>query len=206
MPKRAATDNNLADRITRDVQSGMYGPGAWLKQIDLQERYEATRLDVRRALDQLASKRVIQHVPNRGYMAHDTNPQMRRDVAEIRAMLEVGAVDSLLPNVTDAKVRELRALAKKFAGMLDDGTLMEQYEINLAFHSTLYAMCSNRELVVLIEEMRGRQPSAPSGEWRRRSRVEKSAREHEAIVDALEARDAKRMKKLIYHHIIQGEN
>ena len=54
MPKAAATQPGLVDRIAHDIQSGIFGPGAWLKQIDLQERYDAKRLDVRRALDQLA--------------------------------------------------------------------------------------------------------------------------------------------------------
>jgi hypothetical protein len=31
------------DRIVQDIQSGIFGPGAWIKQIDLQERYRATQ-------------------------------------------------------------------------------------------------------------------------------------------------------------------
>ena len=65
MPKAAATQPGLVDRIAHDIQSGVYGAGAWLKQIDLQERYDCTRLEVRRALDQLTAKRLIAHIPNR---------------------------------------------------------------------------------------------------------------------------------------------
>lgn len=203
MPKVAATQPTLADRIARDIQSGVYGPGAWLKQIDLQERYGAKRLDVRRALDHLAGKRVISHIPNRGYHVYVPDPDLRDQIRDIRVILETGAAVDLMLHVTPARLRGLRALAERFADMLDDGTLMEQYEVNLAFHAALYDMCANRELVALIHEMRGRSPSAPSAEWVTRSRVEQSAREHFEIVDAVEAGDLKRLQKIITVHIRQ---
>ncbi|WP_241138051.1 GntR family transcriptional regulator, partial [Achromobacter xylosoxidans] len=152
MPKAAATQPGLVDRIALDIQSGVYGPGAWLKQIDLQERYGAKRLDVRRALDQLTAKRLIAHIPNRGYHVYTMDPDQHLQIRDIRVLLETGAAADLMPNVTAAKVRALRALAERFAKLLQDGTLLEQYEVNLAFHAGMYDMCSNRELAALIQE------------------------------------------------------
>ncbi|AZY49956.1 GntR family transcriptional regulator [Bordetella avium] len=203
MPKVAATQPSLADRIVRDIQSGAFSPGAWLKQIDLQERYSAKRLDVRRALDHLAGKRVLTHIPNRGYHVYHLNPDLQKQVRETRVILEAGAVPDLLSRTTPAKVQALRVLAERFANMIDDGTLMEQYEVNLAFHAALYDMCANRELVALIHEMRGRSPSAPSAEWVTRSRIEQSAREHFDIVAAVEARDVTGLQQIIREHILQ---
>lgn len=111
MPKAAATQPGLVDRIALDIQSGVYGPGAWLKQIDLQERYGAKRLDVRRALDQLTAKRLIAHIPNRGYHVYTMDPDQHLQIRDIRVLLETGAAADLMPNVTAAKVRALRALA-----------------------------------------------------------------------------------------------
>ena len=156
MPKAAATQPGLVDRIAHDIQSGVYGAGAWLKQIDLQERYDCTRLEVRRALDQLTAKRLIAHIPNRGYHVYAMDPDVHGQIRDIRILLETGAAADLMPNVTSAKVRALRALAERFAKLLQDGTLLEQYEVNLAFHAALYDLCSNRELVALIQETRAR--------------------------------------------------
>jgi DNA-binding GntR family transcriptional regulator len=203
MPKRAATQPSLADRIAHDIQSGVYGAGAWLKQIDMQERYGAKRLDVRRALDQLVHKRLIEHVQNRGYHVYAMSAKRQDEIRDIRIMLETGAAPDLIAHVTPAGVEGLRALAERFAGLLHEGTLLEQYEVNLAFHAAMYDICSNRELVSLIEDMRGRAPSAPATQWWTRARVEQSAREHFQIVAAIEARDAARLKKIIAAHIRQ---
>ena len=203
MPKAAATQPGLVDRIAHDIQSGVYGAGAWLKQIDLQERYDCTRLEVRRALDQLTAKRLIAHIPNRGYHVYAMDPDVHGQIRDIRILLETGAAADLMPNVTSAKVRALRALAERFAKLLQDGTLLEQYEVNLAFHAALYDLCSNRELVALIQETRARGPAAPTKEWVTRARIEISAREHFDMVDALEARDVKRLQKIIAAHVGQ---
>ena len=115
MPKAAATQPGLVDRIAHDIQSGVYRAGAWLKQIDLQERYDCTRLEVRRALDQLTAKRLIAHIPNRGYHVYAMDPDVHGQIRDIRILLETGAAADLMPNVTSAKVRALRALAERFA-------------------------------------------------------------------------------------------
>ena len=200
MPKAAATQPGLVDRIAHDIQSGVYGAGAWLKQIDLQERYDCTRLEVRRALDQLTAKRLIAHIPNRGYHVYAMDPDVHGQIRDIRILLETGAAADLMPNVTSA-VRALRALAERFAKLLQDGTLLEQYEVNLAFHAALYDLCSNRELVALIQETP--RAAAPAKEWVTRARIEMSAREHFDMVDALEARDVKRLQKIIAAHVGQ---
>lgn len=194
---------SLADRLARDIQSGVFGTGAWLKQIDLQERYDAKRLDVRRALDHLTQRRVIQHVPNRGYHVHAADDEHQDHIRDIRVLLEVGAAADLMPNVTDAKVARMRALAERFASLLLHGTLLEQYEVNLEFHATLYDMCSNRELVALIHDMRGRGVAAPATQWTTRARIEKSVGEHFEIVAALEARDVARLQRIIGEHVRQ---
>ena len=194
---------SLADRLARDIQSGVFGTGAWLKQIDLQERYDAKRLEVRRALDHLTQRRVIQHVPNRGYHVHAADDAHQDHIRDIRVLLEVGAAADLMPNVTDAKVARMRALAERFASLLLHGTLLEQYEVNLEFHATLYDMCSNRELVALIHDMRGRGVAAPATQWTTRARIEKSVGEHFEIVAALEARDVARLQRIIGEHVRQ---
>ncbi|MBV6304603.1 GntR family transcriptional regulator [Candidimonas humi] len=204
MPKKkTAGQSSLADRIAHDIQSGNYGAGAWLKQIDMQERYEAKRLDVRRALDQLVHKRLIEHIPNRGYHVYAMSQQRQDEIRDIRVMLETGAAADLVAHATQARIKNLRALAERFAGLLHEGTLLDQYEVNLAFHSAMYDICSNRELASLIEDMRGRAPSAPATQWWTRARIEQSAREHFQIVEAIEARDAARLRKIIAAHINQ---
>jgi DNA-binding GntR family transcriptional regulator len=204
MPKTSVRGrSDLVDRITQDIQSGVFGSGAWLKQIDLQRHYEANRLEVRRALEQLTLKRLIEHVPNRGYHVHINDPRRYKEIIDVRVLLEVGAAAEVIANATAVNVRRLRDEAERFSTLLLQGTALQQYEANLAFHYAMYDMCANRELVALIQDFRERAPAAVTVEWVTRARIEQSAKEHFALIDAIEAKDLPRFQMLLGEHIDQ---
>lgn len=205
MSKAAAKTTSLgvADRIARDIQSGALAPGMWLKQIDLEQRYGTTRLEIRRALDRLVQRRLVEHIPNRGYHVFEADGRQTMEVLEIRCILETAAVDSIVANADAAAIDRLAALARRFDELVLTGTVLEQYETNLAFHGALLGLCGNRELFALVTELRSRTSSAPAGQWRTRARIEQSAREHHAMVAALAACDAARLKEILALHIRQ---
>jgi DNA-binding GntR family transcriptional regulator len=194
---------NVADLIARDVRSGSFAPGTWLKQIDLEHRYGSGRSDIRRALDYLAQKRLVQHVPNRGYHVVLPDSDQTAHILELRVILETAAVDSIVANATPAAIARIQALACSFDEMILHGTVLEQYEANLAFHRELLGLCSNPELSSLVTDLRSRTSSALAGQWSTRARVEQSSREHHAMVEALGARDAQRLRDIIALHIRQ---
>jgi DNA-binding GntR family transcriptional regulator len=193
----------VADLITRDVRSGVFAPGMWLKQIDLENRYGYGRPDVRRALDYLAQKRLVQHAPNRGYHVFMPDGDQAANILELRVILETAAVDSIVAHATPAAIERIRDRARRFDDMILHGTILDQYEANLAFHRELLGLCPNPELLNLVTELRGRTSSALAGQWSTRARVEQSGREHHAMVEALAARDAPRLKEIITLHIRQ---
>jgi DNA-binding GntR family transcriptional regulator len=195
----------VADLITRDVRAGVFAPGTWLKQIDLEVRYGCGRPDVRRALDYLTQKRLVQHVPNRGYHVFMPDSEQTAHILELRIILETAAVDSIVASATPAAVERLRHRARLFDDMIVHGTILDQYEANLAFHHELLGLCPNPELINLVAELRGRTSSALAGQWSTRARVEQSGREHHAMVDALAAGNVPRLKEIIALHIRQPQ-
>lgn len=196
----------LVNRIAVDIQSGVFGPGTWLKQIDLEARYKCTRINLRRALDQLVVKRLVQHVPNRGYHVYAADPRRHAELQDIRVSLELRAAELIMASVTPADLRDLQALAQRFDDLLLEGTVFEQYDANIAFHRRLLNNCTNRELASLIMEIRWRGPSAPLFEWKTRARMEQSSQEHFAMVEALKGRQLARLQKIISAHIRQTES
>jgi DNA-binding GntR family transcriptional regulator len=200
---RTRTAPDAVERIARDIQSGALAPGMWLKQIDLEQRYGCTRIEIRRALDRLAQRRLVEHIHNRGYHVFQPDSSQTTDILEIRCILETAAVDSIVGNADAASVERLAGLARRFDALILTGTLLEQYETNLAFHRALLGLCANRELVALVSDLRSRTSSAPASQWRTRARIEQSAREHHAMVEALAARDAAELKRILALHIRQ---
>ncbi len=194
--------DDLADRLVRDIQSGRFAPGSWLKQVDLQQRYGCTRVDVRRVLDRLAQKRLVEHVRNRGYYVYADDARAE-EIRELRLVLETGFAETITARAGRADLERLDALARQFERLISTGTLLEQYEANLAFHQALLLISGSRELVALVDDLRCRTSSAPISQWLTRERVEQSSREHFEMIEALVARDPERLREVITAHIRQ---
>jgi DNA-binding GntR family transcriptional regulator len=199
---REAVPVDVAARIEQDINIGVLSPGAWLKQIDLERRYDATRLDVRQALDTLVLKRLVTHVPNRGYHVSEFDRRQIDEIFEVRAILEIAAAEQLIAHATDASLQVLKRRAKEFEDATYHGTMVEQNETNKAFHRELLTLCPNRELVELIMDMRQRIPIAVQRLWNSQARMVKSVRDHALMLDAIAQRDVHRLKAITADHIL----
>ncbi|WP_198670534.1 GntR family transcriptional regulator [Oceanicella sp. SM1341] len=191
----------FTDRLAEDIVNGVYAPGAWLKLVDLEEQYGVSRPTVRRALEGLSTRRLVQHLPNRGYRVMQSDSGLRAEIREIRTVLEVYALDSIMARITDADIDELHALAEAFDRAITEGPRRAQTAANSAFHLRLLSICPNRTLVEEMTALRHRGPAGVPNPWSSVSQAERASRDHFLMIEALRARDTGRMKALTRHHI-----
>ena len=189
--------------IARDIQTGLLPPGTWLKQIDLEKCYGCSRLEIRRALDNLVIKRFVQREPHRGYYVFRLEEPKISENREIRVILERAAAKGIALQSRDGDIAHLEKLAAAFADAVRHGTLLSQFDANIAFHGKMYGLCGNSELAALIGEYRSRGPAAPLTQWKSFARLEKSAQEHFEMIEAIKARDEARLGDCIERHVRQ---
>ena len=196
-PKR-----NLAAEIAMAVRSGAYRAGEWLRQVDLEERFGATRFDIRAALAELELRHTVEHVPNRGFRVAVPDRRRLRDMLEVRALLEAEAALAALPHLDDAALQLLEARAAAFEHAVAEGTVMSQSETNLAFHDTLYSFAPNQVLVEVATETRNRARLWPLVLWPSIQALRRSAEGHRDILAALRRRDAPAVAASVRAHIL----
>jgi DNA-binding GntR family transcriptional regulator len=196
---------SVAAAIAADIGAGLLGNGAWLKQVDVEARYRCSRADARRALEALAIRGKVQRIPQRGYYVTMIDAESRRQLVEVRVVLETATVPGIVERVTARDIADLRRLAGLFAKAMKHGDAAEKYETNRAFHVRLTELCSNRELAKLALAVRGDLPATPMVQWHSQARIERSCREHMEIVEALAQRDIATLKALIARHIRQPD-
>lgn len=199
-PRKRAQD--IARRIEKDINLGRLSPGAWLKQVDLEVAYGASRIEVRHALDYLASRRVVQHVPNRGYHVEAFDPHRVEEISFIRCLLEVAACQEIMARMDTAAIDELERRADRFADLVFTGDLLEQDEANQAFHQHMLGYCTNRELVTQVTDLRGRLPIAVMRLTYAAERLTRTAADHYEMVAALRERDLERLRRVTMLHIL----
>ncbi|MEF2070698.1 GntR family transcriptional regulator [Consotaella aegiceratis] len=198
-----ATSDEVTQAIALDIQTGQLPPGTWLKQVDLQERYGCSRLEVRRALDNLVIKRFVQREPHRGYYVFRLEEPRVTENREIRLILESAAAEGVTARAGTEDIERLEAAAAAFADAVKHGTVLTQFEANMAFHGAMYALCGNAELANLIAEYRSRGPAAPLTQWKSFARLQKSSDEHFEMIEAVRRRDVAGLKDCIEKHLRQ---
>ncbi|WP_161600940.1 GntR family transcriptional regulator [Teichococcus oryzae] len=193
---------HLAAEIAAAIRSGAYRSGEWLRQVDLEERFAATRFDIRAALAELALRQAVEHVPNRGFRIAVPDRRRVRDMLAVRALLEAEAAVSALPHLDDAALRLLEAKADAFDRAAAEGSMASQSATNLEFHDTLYGFAPNQALVEVAKEVRDRARLWPLVLWPSLRAVRRSAEGHRVILAALRAGDAAAVAASVRAHIL----
>ncbi|MFC7400634.1 GntR family transcriptional regulator [Chelatococcus sp. GCM10030263] len=197
---------DLAARIERDIVSGRLSGGAWLKQIDLEEKYGSTRLDIRQALERLAERGMVELVARRGYRVLEVDATRLRHILKIRAILEVAAAEEVMDRIDEAGFARLEELATAFEKAVKAGTVVEQEETNRAFHAEMLKYCENRELVQMIFDLRSRIPVAITRERNTATLMAQAAQDHFTIIALLRAGDLASLKTLLRRHVTASFN
>lgn len=200
---RQRAKGELANEIAKAIHIRAYRPGEWLRQIDLEEAFQATRFDVRTALDELAVRKTIEHVPNRGYRVVEVDLATYRAIRDTRIILESAASRLVIGRVGDDAIARLDGLAHEFSRAVQSGTRIEQSEINRAFHSLIYAHCGNPVLVETIWSLRDRSRGSAVTVWASHQALLASDADHHAMVAAIRAEDGERLAELISQHILK---
>lgn len=197
-----AGSKDLALLIERDINIGRVSPGAWLKQIDLEQTYGVSRLQVRHALDRLAERGHVELFPNRGYRVKEFDPQRFNNIINIRAVLEVAAAELVIGKIDAANLAQLGELATSFEEVVATGTSAEQELANRAFHREMLRTCDNRDLVELVFDLRDRIPVSVQREKNSALMLQRSAREHFEMIDLLEKGDSAGLSALVRRHAL----
>nr|WP_245215054.1 GntR family transcriptional regulator [Pararoseomonas indoligenes] len=192
----------MARRLREDIVFGRWFPGTWLKQSELEQHYGAGRSEVRGALAETTRHGLVEHEPNRGYRVTRPDPVRQAELRAVRAALEGAAAELVAANATPADIALLRDSAETFAAAVPDGDRHVLVGANHGFHRSLYALCGNATMAELIRDLRERAISGTTGRWATPRGLVETAAQHLRMVEAIAARDAPALRRLIETHIL----
>ena len=122
-PAPSGPGQRVFERIQSDLMLGGYRPGEWLRLVDMEARYDASRFEIRAALARLATIEVLEHVPNRGLSRgrhrRGRGPPLRGIAVCCWKCRPSGLVAR---NASQSDCAHLRRLAMHFADCVESGT------------------------------------------------------------------------------------
>jgi len=194
-------DRRLVIRIKQDILANRYRPGEWLRLADLEQHYQVSRNEVRKALAALATLQALEHVENYGYRLAVFDEKKGREKGQVRLVLESAAAEWIVEKATSTDIERLRQLAEKFEWSIENADMGEIDLSNHDFHRHLISICGNPTMERLVNELRELVLPAPQRPWLTVSGMKQSSQQHFEMVQALATKDVEHLRRVTHLHI-----
>jgi DNA-binding GntR family transcriptional regulator len=196
--ENATTAGRIAESLGERIISGALQPDAPLRQDHIAREFNSSHVPVREAFRQLEAKHLVVAVPRRGVRVAPLDGNSVKEIAEMRAALEVVALRNAAPRLTPAHlVRIELALIEG-----DNAETIQEFEAaNRAFHHALVAPCAMPRLLASLDGLQLANSrlvfaTAHSAGWQPRSN-----QDHRLILQALRTRNVDQACNLLTRHI-----
>lgn len=189
----------IHDELRSDILACRLAPGADLREAELAERFKVSKSPVRDALMRLEREGLVITLPRQGYRVAPVSRADVEDMFHLRALLESACVERIVRRASDEQLQSLDAYRAYEADDWPGGFI----EYNRSFHRRLAELAANGRmrdyLAELIDQMERVVLLSVNNVKQNKHQV--LVNEHAAMVDALQARNARQAQKLAARHI-----
>ena len=188
-------------RLEEEILSGELPRGKSLGEIALAKRLGVSRTPIRVALHRLWEDGLVEIQPNKGATVLGINVNDLIDIYKIRERLEGLASSLAAVRISDERLERLSSLVETAERDIEKNDTEHIKDMDTVFHSIIYEASGSRFLSRTLSELHKKIKA-----YRKRSlgvpgRVEKSAREHREIFEAIKAGNAEEADRLTSLHV-----
>jgi GntR family transcriptional regulator, rspAB operon transcriptional repressor len=220
-------DESLVDNVYKEIKNNVLshvlkgGEKLSIKQIAREMGISLT--PVRDAVNKLAHDGLLTTVPGSGTYVTSLTPQDVNELFECRNILELAAIESAVPRMTETAMQELRRNLEQMLvegkRFLDTLTITDNhesqaiqtpyFELDDRFHETIVMQACNRQLLKLYNSVNLSMHVVRAVYWDHmrhvNQRMESTFTEHQRILDAIEAGNIDAAKAAVRRHLEQGK-
>lgn len=198
---RPALAVELTDRLRSMIMEGELKPGEKIPERTLTERFGVSRTPVREAVKVLAAEGLVVLVQNRGAVVSRLTVAEMEEVFPVLAALEGAAGELACRQASDAEIAGIRRLNDAMHEAFDKGDRPTYFDINQQIHAAILAAARNATLANQHQLVARRAARARYQANLTPDRWHQAVTEHDAILEALEARDGRRLGLLMKEHM-----
>lgn len=199
---RTQSFREQAVRIIRSqIVSGRLEPGSMHSIGAVAERLNVSITPVREALHDLAKEGLIEIKRNRGFLVRKPSNKELDDIVQIRAMLEVASVREITERSLITDFTPVRQLCRRTDAFAAAGQWEEFVDTDREFHLAILAALENPKLLEIVGSLRDQSRLLGLGQLAGTEVFVQSTKEHDLLLDAMEAGDAERAAEIMSSHM-----
>lgn len=197
----------VLDDMRTAILAGVEPPGTLIPIDAVAAFFGVSQIPVREALKILLGEGLVEHVPHVGYSVAKLSYREFRELYEVRLALEKAALVAAVDRAGPGDVEAARAALLETSTALDAGDDRGYHEATRRFHLSLIAPSGMQRLLRMYESAWNLtepvRPMTHVGPAQRSA----FAHDHDAMLEAFEARDATALVALSvehYNHLLDG--
>ena len=185
--------------LLAEIESGGLSAGTRLREAELAQRFRISRTPVREALKLLEARGLVVHEPHHGAVVASLDYGQITELYFMREMLEGNAARLAAIHATPTEVDVLREMVARDRKIVTKPQKLA--ETNRLFHRQVRNSARNRFLAATLENLRLSLALLPGTTLAVPHRGGAALDEHQAIVDAIAARDPDAAEAAARRHI-----
>jgi DNA-binding GntR family transcriptional regulator len=176
-------------------------PGDKIAEQKLCERFGVSRTPLREALKVLSAEGIVELLPHRGAMIARTSLAEMQELFPIMGSLEALAGELAAEHATDEDVATVQALQDEMAAAYKDGDEIRYLRLNRQIHEAIFRIAGNDSLTTMWQQILTRIHSFRFVVRKSEANWKSALEEHVRIMEALAARDKKKLSRLLRKHV-----
>jgi len=192
----------VAELLRQRIFARELAPGSWIDEMRLAEEYGISRTPLREALKVLATEGLVTMKMRRGAYVTEVNDKDQRDVYHLLSLLESDAAGVVAAQASDLELAELESIHQELSAAV--GNTDKFFAINERFHMRLLEIANNRWRDQMVADLRKVMKLNRHNSLLKSGRIEESLREHQALLEALLARDVSASVARMQAHFANG--
>lgn len=198
---RQSLHETLVAPLREMILKGELRPGDKVPEEELCARFGVSRTPIREALKVLAAEGVLQILPHRGAIVAQITEAQIKELFPIMAGLERLAGSLACKRASDRDIARVRKLHDAMMAHYRAGSEAAYLHHNRLIHEAIFDLAGNATLSGFYQQILTRINACRFILRKDAEHWQKAMAEHDAIIKALEARDAQRLADLLEAHV-----
>lgn len=177
--------------IKHDIITCQLGPGTPLSENQFVERFQVSKTPIREALTSLQQDRLVEYVPNRGFMVAPISVKDVREIFEARLFYETTLFKLALKWITPADIELLEGYSRVKYDLNEPQAVDFFLEANLNFHLGIARIAGNSRLYWHYARLLDEAQRLIYLDFKNSNIIPMWHSSHQGIIEALRNRDEK---------------
>lgn len=201
--ERQRLHDTVVEHLRNLIVEAVLAPGIKLNERELCETLGISRTPLREAIKVLAAEGLIEISPNRGATVSRMSEVEVRETFELMSGLEAMSGELACERITAPELTQIKALHQAMLACKAHNDLSGYYARNQEIHNAINAAARNSVLTQTYLAVNRRLKALRFKSNFQAEKWDRAVQEHEEMIEALEARDGKRLAGVLRGHLLR---